>query len=351
MAFLWVLLLVLGCTASKVCPKYACYEPSATIKLEPDQCVLYEDDSYYVQPCNSTSEFPYCPPAFESDSFCLPLGPSNAQTAYPGEPCTGDSTCIYGLCDEGLCTANGTATLCGNPEDCNAGLTCRPVGQANIPRCELPLTVGNKCQQDTDCINSAGCNNTVCMPYFRQQEGDVVDDCQPALGNYGWSNFCEGVMCYNDICLKALNTTGDITQPCDADWQCSSQHYSQGNVNLTFFSECQCGMNPTGLAYCGLFPGDEAAAKYYQKLQEWVNSTAINQCHVSRRFSLRCAELNWDAQDYAEFAYSAYSYWYYPQLYNADSCVISIFQSDYLVFQQLVENLASCLLLTSIFLA
>jgi hypothetical protein len=225
------------------------------------------------------------------------------------------------------------------------------VGQANIPRCELPLTVGNKCQQDTDCINSAGCNNPVCTPYFRQQEGDAVDDCQSALGNYGWSNFCEGVMCYNDICLKALNTTGDITQPCDADWQCSSQHYSQGNINLTFFSECQCGMNPTGLAYCGLLPGDEAAAKYYQKLQEWVNSTAINQCHVSRRFSLRCAELNWDAQDYAEFAYSAYSYWYYPQLYNANSCVISIFQSDYLVFQQLVENLASCLLLTSIFLA
>lgn len=336
------------------CPKYVCNDPSQTTnaEFESDQCVLYEGDTYYVQSCNSTSGLSYCPIPYESDSFCLPLGPSNAQTAYPGEPCTGDSTCIYGLCEQGTCLANSTASLCSIPEDCNAGLTCRPVGQANIPRCELPLAVGNTCASDTDCINSAGCNNTACTPYFRQQEGDSIEDCQPALGNYGWSNFCEGVMCYGNVCLKALNSTADLPQSCTSNTDCANSHYfySLGKFNYTFHTECQCGMNADGNAYCGLFPGDDVALQYYQKLQQWVNSTAITQCHVSRRWSLRCAELFWDARDYAELAYFAYSYWYYPQLYQAENCILSIFQPHYLIFQQLAESLASCLLLASLFL-
>lgn len=352
MALPWVLLLALGSTAAMSCPKYVCNDPSQAVntELEPDQCVLYEGDTYYVQPCNSTSGLTYCPAVYESDSFCLPLGPSNAQTAYPGEPCTGDSTCAYGLCEEGLCIANSTASFCSEPEDCNAGLTCRPVGLANINRCELPLTVGNKCQQDSDCINNAGCNNTVCTPYFRQQEGDAIDKCAPTGGNYGWSNFCAGVMCHGSVCLKALNSTGDPPQPCTTHLNCTNSHYSYGNFSLPLYTECQCGMNMNGTAYCGLFPGDEIAVQYYQKLQQWVNSTAITQCHVNRRWSLRCAELFWDAADYAELAYFAYRYWYYPQLYQAESCVLSIFQPYYVLYRQLAESLASCLLFTTLFL-
>ena len=323
------------------CPKYVCQDGSLSVPFEPNQCINYDDtqSTYYIQPCNSTSTLSYCPPpASGSNSYCIPLGPSNAQTAYPGEPCTGDSTCLYGVCMDGICTGNGTATLCSIPEDCDAGLTCRPVGQAFTPRCELPLAVGNKCTEDTDCVNNAGCNNTVCTPYFRQQEGDAVSDCQVSLGNYYWSYFCESVLCYEDHCLTALNSTRDLSTPCTHDLDCSNSHYSQVGVDMTFHTDCQCSMDSSGNAYCGLFPGDPVAARYYLKLQQWLNSTAITQCHVSRRWSLRCAELNWDAQNYAQLAYYGYSYWYYPQLVNVKDCVLQVFWQEYLNFQELVQN-------------
>ena len=336
MAGRWVVVIgvVIGVGGQTVvCEKYECYQ-GETENLLLNTCVFFNkpNSTYLLLPCDQHSNMTYCPPiTAPGNSTCLPLGPSNMGTAYPGEPCTGDLMCVGGnVCDGGLCVGNSTAEACSDPTDCNVGLTCLN------NKCELQKPLGSKCGQDTDCVNNAGCDNsTVCSLYFRLQEGQAVQDCEPSIGNYGWSNMCQSGMCYDGYCLRALNLSSpDSVIDCTDQGVsvCNSTYYSyySGDMwSLMFHGECQCGMNPTGRAYCSLFPGDPPALQYYQKIGEWMNSTAVNSCHTSRRWDLACIQLYWDKHDFDELQYYAIRYWNFPQIQGIDTCTKAIFFSDY----------------------
>lgn len=319
------------------CNMYKCKEKHQI--FNEDICIYWENstDTYFVDPCHSSKK--ECSSGSASTNVtCTPIS-SISQFAYPGEYCLKDTDCVSGKCKDEHCDGKDEDEACDFTTDCNPGLFC-------------PHKTGNCTQlmpQDvTGCIDDSQCDyNSVCSPiignedhlnkciaYFSLDVNDKISSCrykyiEPQCG----TGVCMSVEedsdeteeeTYKGFCAEVEASYNDpATTKCTYDSKmCLS---TSGKLR----TECECGHNPSGDAYCNLHPGDTIYTKYFKYYKRWVESGKSRKCNSARRDTLECMQAHWNSDDYIDYHYYKYLTENWPQLQNNKDCVNQIYFNEY----------------------
>ncbi|CAG9316793.1 unnamed protein product [Blepharisma stoltei] len=286
--------------------------------------------TYVLNACTSSST-PYCPPIYGTyqNSSCTTIPDTTAVTnLYPGETCSANSMCASNNCTKAHCVGVSLNGTCTKHDYCGPGLRCAS------GTCKALLNINEVgCTTDYDCVPKAGCNITstggVCVEYFSLPLSSVISNCTKTKQG-GYSNLCKsGVCLYTSLfstkgtCSNAPTSVATTPQQCTSDSQCMGKTETN-----TYFTSCQCGMNPSGLSYCQPFYGDSPYLNYISSYRTFMWSEALDKCNTVRRFDDNCWKMT-VGQNYTNLYVSKYQIENYPQLQNNDACTKTIYFSNY----------------------
>ena len=296
------------------CPSFSCKKSTDIFAVQ--QCI-YSGPSYYsLSPCTNPI-IPYCNPSLSNTLCTIPPSQSLSGTSWPGEACTQDSTCKYGVCFQSRCNSKSFSATCQVSDECNPGLYCSAKGI-----CEFQLEIGAKgCTADSDCVNSAGCNAATCVQYFSLAPLSAVDVCQNNIN----------LLCSFSTC--ASSGSGNVCGGTVTSFQnqCSSNSDCVSSVDpaskTTYLSQCVCAYSVASSSYCTLLPGDSAYASYLKGLGVWLSAAEARQCNTKRRMSTQCIQLYSKAAN--DLLMQRYYVQDYPMIKNNDNCTQAIFNQDY----------------------
>ena len=301
-----ILLLLASLASANTCYMYECNQNK--ISMSSSTCIYFQGNTYFLQACTDTTA-PYCQPTFGIQNVTCSESPSsNKPTAYPGEFCSSDESCVYGFCYNFKCSAQSYGGNCATHLECNPGLMCHQ------GRCSNQLKVGQNCTEDFQCQNNAGCDGT-CKKYLSVTNQNWVHSC----AKDGKSMICQSGFCLNGYCLPAPKSLGGFRKVCDTNAVCKSTDF--GNDGITLYSECVCGMNSQGLSFCDLFPGDSPYQDMVAYVAKWTATNEVLMCNTARRWDRGCMDTVWNKNDADMFGYYQTVSNNYPQLAMIEKCV------------------------------
>ena len=248
------------------------------------ECSESLDNDTCIQVMSKTSFFKECPsgkicdikiddPIFNSK--CIEN--TRKFKRLPTLPCESDDDCISGICNGKECMGKFEREKCNSSTDCVYGLTCRKDSEKTY-RCLEPITTGNKCEVDTDCVNESGCLNNICTKYFsieNNQMARYLPQDELSFCKSGYSNeigICQNITLIND------------------NMECSKMKKCEYNISngerIVINNNCLCGYNIEGKKYCRLGSGNKNYTKYMHKLKKYYIDN--QNCHLSERKSEGC---------------------------------------------------------------
>ena len=318
---IWLLMIdfTLG---SLTCPKYKCAKSG---QLSQGVCVALSSGTYFVSECtDSTNSF--CLVSETSNSTCV--APSKTRFAYPGERCSKETDCVHGTCIRGYCFAQELYSTCKESGECNPGLNCGK----GLGHCVALITQAySDCDSEFDCDDDMTCDNGKCAPYFGKGNNGWISNCTEGL-----STACESGQCLFGLCVEGARTKGGYPRKCVRYTDCYSDDYLDQGVKL--YTNCSCGLNPSGTGYCELFPGDKAYREYIAVRKDWIKLGLLRNCNTIRRFSRECIASHYDKSFAYLFEYKMLKALYYPVIYGAESCVLKVIEPRYYKDYEEVED-------------
>ncbi|CAG9331250.1 unnamed protein product [Blepharisma stoltei] len=310
-----------------------------------DTCAFWDDDAktYYLQGCSSSSS---CSGFSISKgiNFTCTANPTTSVLKWPGEKCTitdSTSNCntqyATGGCVSGVCQGQKEGGTCSVNDDCNPGLYCD-----TALRCVSQVGIGGECQNDYQCVNSAGCNKTstetygTCVAYFNISSHDPIAECP--VGEYTnylcSSSLCDTTNNGENYCLSSITSKFGSLLPviCQESSECVSSTDSKDGAYLT--GQCICGYNKLGYGFCNQYPGDPDYAHLLLMWKKWLWSSAANNCNTNRRRSAVCMADWWDTTDYTMLQYFNLKVTNWPYIQMNDNCTQSVLMAQYYQAQQ-----------------
>lgn len=337
---------------------------SENINTEPECVSFYcksSDQNFVDETCawfNQKSYAYYVDPCADNTTACLIEGPNpgnyTCQTApypltplkWPGESCSKSEDCQPNFCTgcvSGICAGSSEGTQCSNSNSCNPGLYCKNTKGSKVCTAQIPLN-GTGCEQDSDCVNSAGCNITSyenltenrCVQYWSLKTKEYVGTCDE-----NQNQLCKSGWCYsNDAntsywCSEEFSNEIIIPSPCipTADYPCKFLIHG-----LTFTPNCNCGKNEAGYAYCELIPGDYPRMQYESMLKKWISSQAATLCNTVKRFDQSCIIDKWDQKSIDELLYFELYTDYYTDIIGSPDCVAKTFYLDFIKYKKQYDD-------------
>ena len=300
-----LILLIIGLASSQQCPSFSCQSTSST------QCVYNQNNMQWVYPCASDY---YCNiTSLSTPSYCSPQNFSS--TRYPGDLCSLPLQCTSGSCVSGICSGPG------NGESCTVQSGCLPGFYCDGSVCTSQLKPGSSCTEDYQCINSAFCNLNICVAYWTLTSGEVTE--APVNGLSMGCKSGAAISSGSGFICGSADTSELLPSACTLGSKCTS---STGQ----FTQDCVCGYNPSGSAYCPLFAGDPQVQSALTSSAAVLKVNSV--CNTYSRFSLNCFSTNSTLlPDFLNFALNFTLIYdgFYPLIQKTQSCVNSVFNSDY----------------------
>ncbi|CAG9327172.1 unnamed protein product [Blepharisma stoltei] len=329
-----VFLFLISYSSALTCPSYSC--KTQAYSFQPQQCIYYQSNHYYLNPCQS-KVVPFCQPTLGlSNITCVNTPkPQLIGISLPGEMCTNDLSCDSGVCDNGICNSLNYLGNCTIHDECNPGLYC------SAGMCIFQLQVGQQgCTSDYMCINSAGCLlNTngvgVCKPYYSIAAGTQIPSCTNNVNLLCSSGLC-GTKAGVAYCAQSVASSTALPMACQTNADCVSK--ADSSLGITFNSVCQCSYSPKGTAYCGLFPGDSAYAQYITSLKAWYTSNYPGLCNTVRRSHPQCIKTYLSAQNANQLILSQNYIASYSQIQQNDNCTQYVYNQNYWQLYREVNN-------------
>jgi hypothetical protein len=302
------------------CPTYSCKLSGQNFNYQ--QCIYAGQSGYYISECTN-GILPYCSPG-QSNTTCTPV-PAQSQlgVSWPGENCTSDANCAYGVCYNSTCNSLTYNMPCQTSDQCNPGFYC-----TSSLVCDFQIEVNKTgCNSDTDCVNKAGCNNGMCTEYFTLAPGTSVSSC---INNINY--LCRFATCnVSDSGPVCGSSVTSYNSTCQTSSDCVSSKDTV--LGGTYQSGCLCSYSPGQAnqtrSYCTQLPGDPNYSSYLMYLQKWLGTTRARLCNTSRRFSNTCISLHWGSSDSTSLVLNQLYITYYPMIKNNDNCTQSVYFQDY----------------------
>lgn len=314
---LWILKLsaLLALSQGLSCPKYEC-KPSNMI-FSKDTCLYSQGSTNYLSSCSAKE---YCPLVTTKNSTCTTSPEPSDNPLYPGETCSKDLDCLSDDCLNQVCVGKPENSTCEESSECDVGLYC-----SRDFICEAQKDELDYCHKDTDCKNNMGCykwdyeKHGQCIKYYSLPRKEFVFDCED-----NFSLFCESGNCGGPggkgVCIESIKPRY-LLYACESDEDCVGESFG-----WQFYGECECGLNPTGTAYCKPFLGDYIGLQYLKMIKAWYESSELQKCHTMIRSSVQCLS-NW--QSYGKYLKALYWWRNYPYLQMNDECVKDMFTYYY----------------------
>lgn len=195
---------------------------------------------------------------------------------------------------------------CAKHGDCDVGLVC--VGGMS-KFCTQQMSEGGRCNQDEECVNSCLCHNGQCKKYLSLLEGSVIGGATAFLCASGYAP--------DGICRAAPQNVKAADDPCYNYRDCKTVFPDK----TTGMTNCLCGLNTKGLAFCQAVPGDAEFQPFATGLLAILDVN--NKCHYDTGFSARCPELSADSQ-FRSFLNAYYIFVYRHMVVGSPDCASSI---------------------------
>ena len=274
--FLFILLLI---TTNSLIPKESnsCQKIECSSSLSEGYCIKVESSTSLFQECPSDQK---CSPESDDpiqDAKCVP-SKQNDFKRLPSLPCENNNDCLSDNCVNNKCKGKAFKESCISTTECEYGYTCRKDSD-NTYKCLEPITTGNKCEKDTDCIHNCGCLNNLCTEYFSKDNtekgsefgNDILSFCKSGYSDF--LGFCQNLTLLNE------------TKECSSENKCKYKNTLTEEI-IEKEENCLCGYNTEGNKYCLLGSGNLNYTKYISKLKEYYLNN-IN-CHLSERTDEGC---------------------------------------------------------------
>lgn len=328
---MWLFLLASAEALS--CSKYQCN----SAQLTPNQCSAYvpDSDTFNLQLCQAKEICNVTNAAALVNTTCTEPSVS-ASVNWPGEPCRVGTDCLSGNCTKLKCVGVALQGNCLGNSDCNPGLYCSTANSV----CVAQLSTGSSgCLNDFECENGAGCDLTgstgKCVAYHSIPAGGAVAECT------GTNLLCENYLCaYSSqgfTCMAKVASSSSLPVMCTTDFNCTST--VDASLGFSVNSDCSCGINPTGAAYCGLFPGDEPYSRLLAYWVKWYGSATAKLCNTERRFFSECMAAYWVFDDYVRLAYALSEVMNWAVIQKNDACIQGIYTRSYWeLYAEIQEN-------------
>lgn len=298
------------------CPKYQC----GTETLPEDNCMRRDqpNDTYNLQLCTGNK---VCVAGmFANKGYCYDPNPAESG-GLPGDPCTVNDDCqgAYTTCENQICKGGVTGASCDDQDDCDVGYACQNVPTNAV--CQKMIAVGGACgdyMTNNLCVNGAVCNNGICVEYFSQPNGAIVDTASaPSVCMSGYWEVAQE-RTDKSICRPAPRSP-NLPMPikCDIGTNCYS---SDGLYSLP----CACGFNSNGQGYCPIFPGDDLYQNYLKAVKAYATPANVSSCHYLDMGQRAC---NASEEVFAAVEETLRMAVMYPYLQDNDACVSAIFTS------------------------
>mmetsp|Transcript_16821 Transcript_16821/g.30069 ORF Transcript_16821/g.30069 Transcript_16821/m.30069 type:complete len:356 (+) Transcript_16821:20627-21694(+) len=312
------------------CSKYLC----ANSTLTNDACIVYkpDQDTYYLDPCKKSTET--CIPTHDQQNvYCIDFNSNTPTTfSYPGEKCVKNDDCVYGTCVNKICVGSGKGVGCQSNTECDSGLYCNKVSN----ECTIQVEAGGSCEDDYQCVNNAACDGKICTQYFSVDANKQVSQCENNT-----SYLCITGTCIASgatyVCSFAPKSNSTLPVTCTSSSACKSQPLSNFN-NQAFTTNCECGYNDEGTAYCGLQKGDLLYMKYWVITVSWMRTSEIMYCNTERRFAENCQATYWTSKSLELYNYYQQTVTNYPLLQNNTNCIKKIFFPNYYTLEDEVTG-------------
>ena len=298
-----------------------CQKIQCSNELDSGTCIQVESFYSYFKEC---SEGDICDIQFDDPIENAKCSKTKKKfKRLPTLPCQVNDDCLSGYCLNNKCIGKFLNEKCYSVSDCVYDLTCRK-DTDNIFKCLPPITTGNKCDYDTDCVRESGCMNNICTNYYslenNEQSKDFINK-ELSFCKSGYSN--ELGICQN-LTLISENTE------CSLDNKCI--YSTPSGKNITIESNCLCGYNPYGKKYCLLGSGNKNYTKYIDNLKNYYLMN-IN-CHLSERNAEPCQKDLFSNDSYIvkkihELKNSKYWAKSNNKLIEAQECAFKVEMPDY----------------------
>lgn len=315
---------------------FSCWKYQCASWLTGNTCVspVSSNQTYLLNPCNPDSTKSYCNNTdFTSIVTCSKPSTALLSLSYPGEPCSVTSDCKYGNCYNKFCFGGTLNTACSTSLQCNPGLRCAASILNTTFVCTTLLRPGQECQNDYECIASAGCNNSTCVEYLSLAVGKIVTDCNDGDSS---SMFCADSSCYYNYtlglgyCVSPFVTDLKSPYECTSYLLCTGKSLDGNGKVISKVNSCDCGNGPDGKAYCFPQDGDLLASTFRNYWKSFMDAGLVDRCNTMRRFEQPCFDLSSSSYRYTRLMNAYYQYFYYPEIVSAVACVKEIMYPSYL---------------------
>ena len=255
----------------------SCQKIECSSTLSKDVCIKVLDSTSLLQEC---TEGKICSPDSDdpvNDATCIEYKENNFKR-LPTLPCEKNEDCLSGSCSSGTCLGKIYGENCISASGCIYGYTCRKDSD-NTYKCLDPITTGNKCEKDSDCVHESGCLDNICTKYFSVEnngKGNDIISNSLSFCKSGYSNFlgiCQNLSLINEV------------QECNEENKCTYNNTLTGELIIKE-ENCLCGYNPEGKKYCTLGSANKNYTKYLYKLKEYYLNN--KNCHLSERTDEGC---------------------------------------------------------------
>ena len=191
----------------------------------------------------------------------------------PGEFCSSNDDCYSGRCySNDTCTGKLKGVSCNSSYECTEGYFC------SNGKCASQIPVGGTCEDYSECVNSAVCENKTCTEVFSVDVGaetwtilepNFFPACKTGYANTTDKSF---------ICAVApVSATKGAA--CTVPGKCMAAD----GVNYKF---CECGLNGNG--QCPLFEGDSEVVAMISAWKDLIKMSGSNVCNTMDRYSYAC---------------------------------------------------------------
>ena len=264
------------CASETICRAYTCNDSFDTTGSCAIQAANEENVNLYK--CKLLNQF--CDLSTLDGTKTAACMRNKFNPKYIDGSCQDSSDCLKGLeCSkEKVCISATISETCSNHNKCKIGEACIATSShdSKTNTCQKQIAPGEsrECKNDKDCINTAGCLNEICTPYFSLNTGDAVKEDK--------SNFI-GIFSF---CKSSFSRDGKCEElKLKSDTECTKnggvcEYTKFDGTPLSTLEYCECGFNNTKLKSCRKFQGD---IEMQPLNNAYLNLLSNTNCHTEER--------------------------------------------------------------------